>query len=131
LNARHGHGAAFPGGTSETLMKKVVSATGSIVCSYYVYTDGWGRQIYYWPPNLAVSNSVRTRTTPTGSVTFVLPPLSFTCPIHGEVKMSAYGTCSTCSRKLICPSGPVLESLGSYENDDADNLVNWGTILKN
>ena len=70
------HGSAFPGGAGETMVKKNVNtSTGLVQCTYPVYVDGWGRQIYYWPADLAVSSTVRTRRAGDGAtpVAFVLP----------------------------------------------------------
>ncbi len=147
LNARLGHGAAFPGGTPETLVKKTIGASSTVVYTYSVYVDGWGRQVYYWPPDLAATSPGRTRYAADGStpVSYSLPTDSsgntipaYQCPICGWVS-TAPGVCgnSKCPRivnggaapALVTRWGPVLESLGALEYDDRDNMVfPYGTL---
>jgi prepilin-type N-terminal cleavage/methylation domain-containing protein len=76
--------------------------------SYQVFIDGWGRPILYAPPDLAAR---RTRM-PNG-VTY-----------DPGLQKLTQGT-------FWYSGPPVLESLGSDEFDDRDNIVNYGTINSN
>jgi|WetSurMetagenome_2_1015567.scaffolds.fasta_scaffold115702_2 prepilin-type N-terminal cleavage/methylation domain-containing protein len=141
LSAKHGHGAYFPGGAGETMTKKTLSSgTGTVLYQFPVFVDGWGRQIYYWPADLAAAPPATVRpprATGDGvTVTLSLPPGSYQCPVHRQIKANVPGVCSyvdpvtnaPCGRQMVCPRGPILESLGSLENNDRDNVISWGTL---
>jgi prepilin-type N-terminal cleavage/methylation domain-containing protein len=140
LNARMGHGPGLPGGAAETMIKKNLNlVTGATNCLYTVYVDGWGRQIYYWPADVgSAPNSdamcPRPRLAGDGSALYFKPAPTYQCALGHTTATFGGGTCvavvnsATCGRPLLCPKGPVLESLGSLESDDSDNMLNWGTL---
>jgi prepilin-type N-terminal cleavage/methylation domain-containing protein len=135
LNTRSGHGAAAPGGAGVAMDKKVIGSTGSIVMTYKVYVDGWGRQIYYWPADLMITPpaALRNRVAADGTtpVTFVKPAdFTYQCRLHPDQRSATPAACPTCGAFMSCPKGPVIESLGGMENDDGDNVVSWGSLTK-
>jgi prepilin-type N-terminal cleavage/methylation domain-containing protein len=101
LTKRERHGPYFRGGASAAMTKKTTGATPQ---TYYVFMDGWGRMIYYMAPSAA---NVRTRSP---------AALQWAPPTDASVTPT------------LNMMPPVLESLGSDEFDDADNMVNYGQL---
>jgi prepilin-type N-terminal cleavage/methylation domain-containing protein len=91
-------GPYFRGATSQARPMKV--GTGASAKSYFVFVDGWGREILYMTPAIA---KTRSRTN------------------AGQWKADP-------SNAGITGTAPVLESMGADEGTDSDNLFNYGGL---
>jgi prepilin-type N-terminal cleavage/methylation domain-containing protein len=91
-------GPYFRGATSQARPMKV--GTGATATSYFVFVDGWGREILYMTPAIA---KTRSRTN------------------AGQWKADP-------NNAGITGTAPVLESMGADEGTDSDNLFNYGGL---
>jgi prepilin-type N-terminal cleavage/methylation domain-containing protein len=104
-------GPYLPAGTQMT-DRQVASSAGAVY-TYRLIVDGWGRPIRYYPPDLAVATQ---RLAPDGGTVTYVPNLAPQAP--GSPYYPTY--------RYVGP--PVIESRGSEENDDRDNMFNAGGI---
>jgi len=105
-----GHGKSS-GGYFSPSGGQVTRRRGATANTYDLFTDGWGRPIKYYPPEMAANPPAPGRSSGGSGVSYIP------------------GTTKNAQNKYEGP--PVLESTGRSETDDADNLVNYGTIVKN
>ena len=91
-------GPYFRGATSQARPMKV--GLGAAATSYFVFVDGWGREIFYMTPAQA-----KTRSRTNAGLWYADP-----------------------SNAGVTGTAPVLESMGSDEGTDSDNLFNYGGL---